>query len=237
MAQRYGKAGRGARQLAEKRALIRACIGIVALASFWLFLQVLPATNTLGIGALVALAILYKLVMSVLSKKVETKIKEERRAIRGAAAEETISSLLAGLSDDHVVWEDVKCKYGNVDHIVLSRTKGLFLIETKAHGGHVTAPEGRLLLNQHDFEKDLINQTLTNAAWLKDEVVSTTGIDAWINCVIVFTNAFVHRFPPIHGVAVTNKKYLLRTIAQTKANPKRDEALWKVRERLKFAST
>jgi hypothetical protein len=50
------------------------------------------------------------------------------------------------------VIHDVVSPYGNIDHIVLNAQGGIFLIETKAHGGRVSVVDGRLLVNGHDPE-------------------------------------------------------------------------------------
>jgi len=210
--------------------LIRACFGLVALILGWVFLKLLPHAQTVGFGLVMALFFAFKVAMSALEMQVNTKIKEEKRAIRGAVGEEKIGSLLDGLDDEHVVLHDVVCPFGNIDHIVLSRQHGLFLFETKAHGGRVAVVESKIVVNGKPPEKDFIAQTLRNTYWLRDQVKAITGVEPWVNSLIVFTNAFVERSRPIKGITVTNKKFLLKTIEQNR-KPLSVE-IWNARERL-----
>lgn len=149
------------------------------------------------------------------SKKVD---KLERRAVRGAIAEERIGDLLENLGEDFLVIHDVNSRFGNIDHVVLGKDCGLILIETKAHGGTVTIEDNTLLVNGKLPEKDFIQQTNNNTYWLRDQVGSLVGFKPWITSVIVFTNAFVKGYKPIKGVTIINKKFL-RQFIQSKSKP------------------
>lgn len=158
------------------------------------------------------LFVVFKMVMGSLESKIDTKIKEEKRAIRGAKAEEKIEDILDQLDDEHFVIHDVSSDAGNIDHVVFSKNHGVFLIETKAHGGKVTIVDGKVRVNGNWPEKDFIAQTVKNTYWLADQLRMITGVTAWVNPMIVFTNAFVERSRPIKGITVTNKKFLLSNI-------------------------
>jgi hypothetical protein len=230
MASKSGRAGASTRDLAEKRRLIRLSFAFVGLILGWVFLKVLPHAQTVGFGLVMALFVAFKVAMSALENQVDKKIKEEKRAIRGAVGEGRIGGLLDGLDDEHVVLHDLVCPFGNIDHVVLSRHHGLFLIETKAHGGRVAVVDSRILVNGKPPEKDFITQTLRNTYWLRDQVKAVTGAEAWVNSLIVFTNAFVERSRPIKGITVTNKKFLLKAIERN-GKPLPVE-VWDARERL-----
>jgi len=160
--------------------------------------------------------------------------KMERHAIRGAKAEERLASILDDLGEDFLVLHDVPSPYGNIDHIVISKRSGVFLIETKAHGGRVSVVEGRLLVNGHDPEKNFVAQTLKNTFWLRDEIKRLTAAPAWIIPLIVFTNAFVEPGPPVKNVLVINKKYLLTVLHKSNGN-RYASAIWDRRERIQRA--
>jgi hypothetical protein len=155
--------------------------------------------------------------------------KEERRAIRGARGEEKIGSILESLGEGFLVIHDVESPYGNIDHVVIGEKSGIFLIETKSHGGRISAADGRLLLNGHDPEKDFVAQVLKNTYWLRDRVQNTINIQPWITPVLVFTNAFVERMPPIKGITVVNKKFLLEVLRRS-AFKQESMAIWNNRE-------
>ena len=114
------------------------------------------------------------------------KLKEEKRAIRGARSEEKIGDMLTELSEDYLVLHDIDSPYGNIDHVVFSKRNGVFLIETKSHGGKVTVEGRTLLVNGKLPEKDFIAQALQNSFWLKKEIGNLIGPSPWITPILVF---------------------------------------------------
>lgn len=205
MASKSGRAGASTRALAERRRLFRAGFGIVALVVMGVFFKILPHAQAAGVGVVLVLFLAFKGVMKILESRIDTKIAEEKRAIRGAVAEGKIEEILDQLGDEHRIIHDVRCQFGNIDHIVLSRNHGVFLIETKAHGGRVAIVESKIRVNGKLPEKDFIAQTLRNTYWLVEELQTMTGVRPWVTSLIVFTNAFVVRSQPIKGITVTNK--------------------------------
>jgi hypothetical protein len=216
MASKSGRAGVKTREMAERRALIRAGFGLIAMIVGWVFLKVMPHAQAAGIGTIVVLFVAFKVAMNILESKIDTKIVEEKRAIRGAVAEEKIEEILDQLDDEHFILHDVVSSFGNIDHVVLSKNHGLFLIETKSHGGTVTVVDGKIRVNGNWPEKDFISQTIKNTYWLAEQLRLITGVTAWVSPSIVFTNAFVERSRPIKGITVTNKKFLLSNIQQNR---------------------
>jgi Nuclease-related domain len=99
-----------------------------------------------------------------------------------------------------------------VDHLVLSKGTGLFLIETKAHGGRVNVVNGELRVNQRPPEKDFVAQAVRNTAWLREQLEAKLSTKIWIEPILVFANAYVERCQPIRNVQIVPKIYLLRTI-------------------------
>ena len=211
-------AGKSTREMARKRGLAGVWILLIAFVVVVVAGFVLQNSNALGIGG-TGIVILFLAILFVpnlaegLSKR---KFKEEKRATRGAVAEEKVGDILDELlaisADDYLVLHDVKCPYGNIDHIVICRAGPVFLIETKAHGGRVEVQGDILLINDKNPEKNFISQTLRNTYWLRDEINTVTGTTPWITPIIVFSNAFVKPSKPIKGIRIINKKYLLQVI-------------------------
>ena len=170
--------------------------------------------------------------MQFLEKSGKTVKTIEGKFRRGAMAEESIGKLLDQLPGDNLVLHDVPSRFGNIDHIIISRTKGIILVETKSHHGKVTTDGASLLVNGRPPEKDFIRQTLNNGYWLKEWVKANTGLDAWINCVIVFTNGFVTVSDKIKGVSVINAKYF-STYFERLPDNKMATLLWEGREKLR----
>ena len=104
--------------------------------------------------------VLIRVLPNIIEGRVDRKLKESKRANRGAVGEERIGDLLSSLTLDDWVLHDIECPNGNIDHIIISKTSGVFLIETKAHGGKVEINGDILLVNGKTPEKDFIAQTL-----------------------------------------------------------------------------
>jgi hypothetical protein len=205
-------AGTSTRQLARKRktrAIAYAIVGLVAVALIGLAIQ---NGSALGSGGVLVLYLLLLTLPRSFEKGFGRRMKWVEDADRGAEGEEAVGRILECLGDDHLVLHDVPSPYGNIDHIVISRQGGIYLLETKAHGGRVDVIDGRFLLNQRPPDKDFISQVLRNTYWLRDKVAPTVGEKPWITALLVFTNAFVPRVPPVKGVRILNKRFLLEAL-------------------------
>jgi hypothetical protein len=113
----------------------------------------------------------------------------------------------------------VKSPSGNVDHILLTESGKVFLIETKAHGGKVTLEKQTLLINGQPPEKDFIKQAVGNTYWLKEELDHVTGEDTWVNTIIVFTNANVPKLYVVRNIVITNQRFLTKNLSLIDRNP------------------
>jgi len=229
-----GQAGKSTRKMAAKRRSADWFIGIVIFIVAIVICILVNNPKFFGIGGagVLLLLVLIYILPNFLDKIYKKGYKEEKRAVRGAIAEEKIGELLAGLSEDFYVLHDIVSPYGNIDHIVISKQSGVFLLETKAHGGKVNVINDTLLVNGKPPEKDFIGQALRNAYWLRDEINKVIGTKPWITPVIVFTNAFVISTKPIKGVFIINKKYLLNILhKQSRINPT-NTSVWESREKI-----
>jgi hypothetical protein len=178
------------------------------------------------IAILLGLVFAVKLVGSIVVSNARTYRKQERKAVRGAVAEEAIGHLLEQLPEPRAIFHDVGTGRGDIDHILLSPAHGVILIETKSHHGTVEVQNGALLINGRPPEKDFIAQTIRNTMWLRQRLKETTGLDVWIQPIIVFTNAFVREWKPVRNILLRNKKYLLKAIGETRAHPDIAAKLW-----------
>lgn len=227
------QAGQSTRDMTDKRYKTRVWFVLFMLGAALFILVLIFNSKALGIGGFgfLGLLVLYRLIVDLTEVKAKKMKKAERRAVRGAKAEEKIGSILAQLGPDYQVMHDVVSPYGNIDHLVISRENGIFLIETKAHGGKVSIIEGRLLVNGYDPEKDFIAQALRNTYWLRDQVGQVLKVEVWITPLLVFTHAFVERTAPVKGVRIINKKYLSNAL--TRPNAKAQAvAVWENREKI-----
>jgi hypothetical protein len=190
--------------------------------------------NWAGGGVIVLSLVVFgfPIITRLFTRKVDMKLKEEKRAIRGARSEEKIGDILSELSEDFLVLHDIESPFGNIDHIVFSKKNGIFLIETKSHGGEVTVEDQTLLVNGKYPEKDFISQVLNNSFWLKKEISDLIGPKPWITPILVFTNAFVISSKPIKNVKVMNKKYLITAINRSIEKKKINDQVWEQRGKI-----
>jgi hypothetical protein len=209
-----GNAGKSTRQLADKRYTGRVIVTLIGVAGVILLLYLMPNLKGFGLAGIVVFVIVMKFIMGWTDRETKRYEKLERRATKGAKAEEHIDSLLQQLPDDYFVFHDIESPYGNIDHVILDKQNNIFLLETKSHHGEVTHDGQSLLINNKPTEKDFIQQILSNTFWLRDEIKKQNGMDGFIRPVIVFTNAFVKVYKPVKNISIINKKYLVKTLTE-----------------------
>jgi hypothetical protein len=228
MPKSYQNAGKSTRELAYDRRdrLVKNAIFALGIVLIIGFLISNPAMFQIeGIGLLV-LIIAARLILNFFDRYSGKQVKAIKRADRGAQSEEDVAILLSELDEDFIVINDVTSSHGNIDHVVISRTGGIFLIETKSHYGRVTTTETDILVNGDEPEKNFIAQTLHNTYWLRNEIESLVQITPWIIPLVVFTHAFVEFGKPVKGVRVINQKFLLKTIQSKNPRSSQNNVIW-----------
>lgn len=229
------RAGESTRRMASQRrahAWLIAIIGLAVMILLFLFVKNATVLGISGVGVLV-LIVFMRLFGNFVEGLLDKKKKMEQRAIRGAKAEEKVGELLDGLPEEQYFYlNDVESPYGNIDHVVFSKSGGIYLLETKAHGGRVEVSGGTLLVNGSVPEKNFIAQALQNSYWLREKLGQLTGQKQWITPVVVFTNAFVTRTKPVKGVHVINKKYLLQVLGGARQKSSSAAQIWDMRVRI-----
>jgi len=230
-------AGQSTRKMQERYYQRRMLTAVSVLAGGSLFFLILRIflggihKPVIYAGLVIVLLLVLKTVMSFLEKSGKKTKSIEGKFRRGAIAEESMGELLDKLPGDNLALHDVSSRFGNIDHIIISRTKGIILVETKSHHGTITAEGSNLLIDGRQPEKDFIRQTLSNCYWLKEWIKTNAGLDVWINCAIVFTNGFVTVRDKIKGVSVINAKFI-STYYERLPDNKMAALLWDGREKL-----
>jgi len=228
-------AGRSARQLAERWQTRRKIIGLAAIGLIFI-VSVLTVLYFLGnrtsmfqTGGLLLLSVSFLIMKAVerfAGPEMDKLFRRERRAQRGALAEEKIGTLLDGLAENYAVQHDVSTGHGNIDHLVFRRDGAVFLIETKSHSGWITRQDDELRRNGQSLEKDFIQQTVANVAWLKKNLKARAGFEPWIHAAIVFTSAHVEKNLKLKNIDVFNARYLSRWLERAQGNPRASVFLW-----------
>jgi Holliday junction resolvase-like predicted endonuclease len=227
-------AGQTTRRMAHRRWVRGTLIAVGGLAAIGMLGFLLQNAAGLGVGSggILVLLVLLWLLPDLLKREIRHQDRRERHAIRGAEGEERVAHILESLGEEFLVMHDVESPYGNIDHIVIGERKGVFLLETKAHGGRVELSEGGLMVNGKPPEKDFITQTLQNTYWLRDEIAGVVGQKPWITALLVFANAFVPRLPAVKGVRILNKKFLLATIESGGRRVPLNARIWEMRDQI-----
>lgn len=225
-------AGESTHKLGDKRYAHMILYGFIGFGLFVLIVAIINNSKVLGIGGIgfLFLLLLLKFLPDLILKQVDRKGKEVTRARKGAESEERIGELLTGLSDQYFIINDVVSQFGNIDHVIIKKDAGIFIIETKSHHGKVSVVDKTIYLNNHLPEKDFITQTLNNAYWLRKRINSIIESNVWIYPIIVFTNAYVPYLHPIKGIHIVNIKFLISTFEKIDNNNPLNTQIWNKRE-------
>lgn len=143
-----------------------------------------------------------------------------------------VAGLLDELGENYRVIHDVQGPEGQIDLIVFGKDGGVFLIDTNSYSGRVEITNDGLRLNGKSPNEDIIAQTLKKSFWLQERLIELDCGQVEVTPILVFTNAFVQPGTPVHGVAVTNKKYLLNLIYKRNNGDNQAVCLWEVKEKL-----
>jgi len=109
-----------------------------------------------------------------------------------AQAERKVRRALEELPMDRfIVMNDVRIKYGNIDHLVIRDDGKAYIIDTKSHHGRVTFDGNALCLNGRPFKQNYISQMNRNIRWIKEFIGLSPG-QLWFTAILVFPNAAVH---------------------------------------------
>jgi hypothetical protein len=183
------------------------------------------------IGIFAGTLLIYKISMRFINKRNEARYKN-RTYSKGARGERTVGALLEALGDDYRVWHDVPITYGNIDHVVVCKSGQIFMIETKAHRGRVTFAGDDLKINGSAPEKNMIWQCLNNLFEVQAIVEKSARRKVWIIAILVFTDAYVQKHPPIKGVTVTYAKNLQWVIRNHVRTQKPVPEIWENLDKL-----
>lgn len=223
MAIEHGRAGKSTRDLEVKRNINRLkvlLIGVTVTVVFCWVVTKFFVPHSKGMvaafGAIV-LVVALKATLDIIESEARKIKKLEGRASRGAKAEEEIRDILSGLSDDYIIFHDIRSPHGNIDHVVFDRINNrIFLLETKSHRGRIRFDGWKLSREGRSFEKDFIKQVSENAKWLKETLEKETSTKVYVSPVIVFANAYIENIGNAEKgfVKVVNKRDLIKVITE-----------------------
>jgi hypothetical protein len=232
---RYTFAGASTFQMEKDRRRNGFTITVIAIiVIIFLGFVILPNYQILGISGtgILILLLFIRFLSSFMLSKADKKFDEADRAYRGAESEIQVSELLDELGEDYVVFNDILGDYGNIDHVIICRQGGVFVVETKSHYGKISVDMDQVLINNHEPEKDFIAQSIRNSLFLQENIANVIGYKPWVTIFLVFTHAFVPLIQPIKGVHIINKRFLLNQIKKYAINYKNGQKVWNRRDEI-----
>lgn len=126
------------------------------------------------------------------TRRIDHYERERKKWRKGAVGECVVADVLASLSDEYWVINDVMTVSGNLDHVVVGPT-GVFAIETKNWRGTIAADNGgELILNGNGASTPHVKNFFNRAMGVREQVVVLTLYhELFVRAVMVFPRARV----------------------------------------------
>jgi hypothetical protein len=124
----------------------------------------------------------------------------------------TVQETLTCLPAEYLVFNGILYNDSEIHHVVFSRNKGLFVINTASGKGEVTYNGSRLLVKGKP-RSEVVKKILQDIFWLKSTIREQIGVDVYITPIVVFENAKVSVNGPIIGVRVMEPVSLVDAVA------------------------
>jgi hypothetical protein len=212
----YGHAGKSTREMAKNRYQKTFIYAGLFLLAGLLLLTNINNLARLGLPAVIIIFLALRIGADFMEKKALHLKKRAKDADRGAAAEEKVAIALGSLPEGYHGFHDIPFTGFNIDHVVIG-PGGIFLIETKSHGGKVEAQGDTLLLNGRPPEKDFLKQAWSQTYSLKDFLWKQTSEEWEVKPVLCFSRAYVQLRRPVKGITIAGLKYLNTFLAKQPA--------------------
>jgi hypothetical protein len=207
MATSFGEAGNGPREMAKARyAKVSVIAGVFLVAAILLFLGSGKLAK-IGLPAVIFVVFFIKIAVDQLEREGNRLKKRAKQAQKGAVAEEKVSEKLTDLPAEYRYFNGVDFNSFDLDHVVVA-PGGIFLVETKSHGGKITANGDQLLLNGAKPFKNFLNQTLRQTKELEGFLWRLTSKEWTVTPILCFTRAYVEVRRPVNGVNIVRIGYL-----------------------------
>lgn len=218
MAQVHGKAG-DATYRSGDRLMVQALVSmlLMGILTYFLFYWGGMASHLLRLGMGIAVIGLgFWCIRGIL--RLET---AADRYYAGAGGEYDVGTILSGLSPEFHVLNGVGFYGGDIDHIIVGPT-GIFVVETKNHGGTVSLKHGRLCRNGKPLDRDYLRQVRLETRYVKERL-DVQAVPA-VQPVLVFARAKVRVAKSVHGVRICALASLCSLITSPSPFMSADEA-------------
>ncbi len=116
--------------------------------------------------------------------------------------------------DGFIVANNVKFRYGNLDHLVIRNDGAFFMIETKSQAGTVVYDGEQLRVNGKLLKKNPFCQIHRNIRWLRGMFRGLDDRRLWITAILVFPFGNVKIRPQVKGVNIVGAQELRKLLRQ-----------------------
>lgn len=173
-------------------------------------------------SSVIILALIYAPIFFWIKRQLEEYVGTGGKFKRGRAGEYDIFDELVKLSDDYMVFQDVKLPRhrDNIDFVVIGST-GFFILEVKSHRGRISFNGDDLLRNGWRFrEKNILRQTMNEAMDLHTYLKKRMRRELFIVPILVFSSKWASMrfgFNKVKSVYVIQKRFLNELILKNTA--------------------
>jgi len=137
--------------------------------------------------------------------------------------------MLDDLNEDFLVLRDVESPHGTIQHVVLSRNSGIFLIETKPLRRNLDLDDTSAEREVRPAEPHVVDQCTIKTYWVRDRITEIVGEKPWITPLLVLPNAFVPQDLKIGSVRIVNAASLLPTLSENGGRRRKSTHIWDAR--------
>lgn len=104
---------------------------------------------------------------------------------------DAVTTWLDRLPANYDVFHHVETSEGEMEHLVVSYDRGVFLVETSRITGRLTIDGGHLRQDGMEADPNVVDATVRKAAWLRRVLSEGTGVPVHVTPLVVFTGALV----------------------------------------------
>lgn len=165
-----------------------------------------------GFLVLLLLAAVFFFNRRILDNYFDKKVLDRAPWLKGFDGELIVTEILSELEGNYHIFNSIKGKYGDIDHLVIGPC-GLVVIETKNNYGLISASwdsacnKETLLLNNRVPSKNPVNQVLAQGVNFKDDLKRQTGDLVSFEALLVYPFGHI-KASKIGKASVVNKETL-----------------------------
>ena len=149
---------------------------------------------------------------------------------RDAEPADAVTAWLDRLPANYDVFHHVETSEGEIQHLVVSYDRGVFLVETSRVAGRLTVDGDRLHLDGTPADPNLVEATVRKACWLRRVLAEGTGAPVPVTPMVVFTAAVVPDAGRLGSAILTDLDDLGTALAHARGHGPEATRFWSHRQ-------